>query len=95
MSHQEALGHNSTSVNLAVVRSPATYRQLCGSGCVCRPEFRTARKHLHNDLARAIEALEQKKSMSPGVQYHPVKENSVYLKPDESFVYIGGRVSIS
>ena len=33
--------------------------------------------------------------MSPGIQYHPVKEHSIYLKPDESFVYIGGRVSIS
>ena len=26
---------------------------------------------------------------SPGVQYHPVKNNSIYLKPGESFVYIG------
>ena len=34
-------------------------RQLCGSGCVCRPEFIR------------------------------LKNNSVYLKPDESFVYIG------
>ena len=42
-------------------------RQLCGSGCVCRPEFSIIR----------------------------VKNNSIYLKPDESFVYIGGRVSIS
>ena len=24
-----------------------------------------------------------------------LKNNSIYLKPDESFVYIGGRVSIS
>ena len=42
-------------------------RQLCGSGCVCRPEFSIIR----------------------------LKNNSIYLKPDESFVYIGGRVSIS
>ena len=41
-------------------------RQLCGSGCVCRPEFSIIR----------------------------LKNNSIYLKPDESFVYIGGRVSI-
>ena len=37
----------------------------------------TASKHLHNDLAKAIKALEQKKKglcMSPGIQYHPVKE---------------------
>ena len=42
-------------------------RQLCGSGCVCRPEFSIIR----------------------------LKNNSIYLKPDESFVCIGGRVSIS
>ena len=36
-------------------------RQLCGSGCVCRPEFSIIR----------------------------LKNNSIYLKPDESFVYIG------
>ena len=42
-------------------------RQLCGSGCACRPEFSIIR----------------------------LKNNSIYLKPDESFVYIGGRVSIS
>ena len=42
-------------------------RQLCGSGCVCRPEFSIIR----------------------------LKNNSIYLKPDESFVYSGGRVSIS
>ena len=42
-------------------------RQLCGSGCICRPEFSIIR----------------------------LKNNSIYLKPDESFVYIGGRVSIS
>ena len=42
-------------------------RQLCGSGCVCRPEFSIIR----------------------------LKNNSIYLKPGESFVYIGGRVSIS
>ena len=42
-------------------------RQLCGSGCVCRPEFSIIR----------------------------LKNNSIYLKPDESFVYIGGRVSIA
>ena len=42
-------------------------RQLCGSGCVCRPEFSIIR----------------------------LKNNSMYLKPDESFVYIGGRGSIS
>ena len=42
-------------------------RQLCGSGCVCCPEFSIIR----------------------------LKNNSIYLKPDESFVYIGGRVSIS
>ena len=40
-------------------------RQLCGSGCVCRPEFSIIR----------------------------LKNNSIYLKPDESFVDIG--VSIS
>ena len=34
-------------------------RQLCGSGCVCRPEFSIIR----------------------------LKNNSIYLKPDESFVY--------
>ena len=39
--------------------------QLCGSGCVCRPEFSIIR----------------------------LKNNSIYLKPDESFVDIG--VSIS
>ena len=42
-------------------------QQLCGSGCVCRPEFSIIR----------------------------LKNNSIYLKPDESLVYIGGRVSIS
>ena len=42
-------------------------RQLCGSDCVCRPEFSIIR----------------------------LLNNSTYLKPDESFVYIGGRVSIS
>ena len=42
-------------------------RQLCGSGCVCRPEFSIIRG----------------------------KNDSMYLKPDESFVYIGGRVSVS
>ena len=42
-------------------------RQLCGSGCVCRPEFNIIR----------------------------LKNNSIFLKPDKSFVYIGGRVSIS
>ena len=42
-------------------------RQLCGSGCVGRPEFIIIR----------------------------LKNNSIYLKPDECFVYIGGRVSIS
>ena len=36
-------------------------RQLCGSGCVCRPEFSIIR----------------------------LKNNSIYLKPDESFVCIG------
>ena len=36
-------------------------RQLCGSGCVCRPEFHVIR----------------------------LKNNSIYLKPDDSFVYIG------
>ena len=41
-------------------------RQLCGSGCVCRPEFSIIR----------------------------LKNNSIYLKPHKSFVYIGGRVSI-
>ena len=36
-------------------------QQLCGSGCVCRPEFSIIR----------------------------LKNNSIYLKPDESFVYWG------
>ena len=36
-------------------------RQLCGSGCVCRPEFSIIR----------------------------LKNNSIYLKPDESFVTLG------
>ena len=38
-------------------------RQLCGSGCVCRPEFSIIRS----------------------------KNSSIYLKPDDSFVYIGGK----
>ena len=42
-------------------------RQLCGSDCVCRPEFSIIR----------------------------LLNNSIYLKPDESFVHTGGRVSIS
>ena len=38
-------------------------RQLCGSGCVCRPEFSIIR----------------------------LKNNSIYLKPDESFVLHWGK----
>ena len=53
---------------LSILRPPRLLTgQLCGSGCVCRPEFSIIR----------------------------LKNNSIYLKPDESFVYIGGRVSIS
>ena len=45
-----------------------------------------------------MEQIEQF-NMLPGVDFHPVKEYqyiyNIYLKPDESFVYVGGRGSIS
>ena len=45
-----------------------------------------------------MEQIEQF-NMSPRVDFHPVKEYqciySRYLKPDESFVYVGGRGSVS
>ena len=63
------IGHTRRKkIGLPPLRLPRLLtRQLCGSGCVCRPEFSIIR----------------------------LKNNSIYLKPDESFVYIGGRVSIS
>ena len=46
--------------------------------------IRTASKHLHNDLARAIEALEQKKKS----QFNQRKNNPV-LRPGESHEGVG------
>ena len=66
-----------------------TNQEACYSiGFYCR--IHTASKYLHNDLARAIKALEQKKNgpLSSAMQMHVEVEDFIFVLPQLEFATI-------
>ena len=109
--HRDQLGHEGGATRFVATCAFGKWHYSCGEGGHTDLQFLQrcnflrdlygatffpyeARCNLASPASRKPRQ-ESRNSARPEFSIIRLKNNSIYLKPDESFVYIGGRVSIS